>query len=616
LQLQVTNSPFNQEQVELLNRLLPTLTESQQIWISGFLSGLQSTALPVTSGAVVQAVPGTDTALSLKSQPATSREVTVLFGSQTGNSHGLAKQLSQRLKERDYEVTLSSMSDFKPNGLKKIQNLLIVVSTHGEGDPPDNALPFYEFLHSKRAPQLEGLQYSVLALGDSSYEFFCKTGIDFDQRLEELGGKRLTPRVDCDLDFDEPAAEWFDKVIGSLSVTLGVPAVAAEVTMAGGGELVTEQPYSRTFPFEAEVLENLNLNGRGSDRETRHLELSLAGSNFQFEPGDCLGIYPENNPVLVDSLIEAMSWNPADPIQVNKKGDVHPLRKALLSNYELTVLTKPLLEQAAPLSSSSRLQELVGPGHEEELKAYLKERDLLDLVRDFSPWKVPAKEFVSILRKMPARLYSIASSQKANPDEVHVTIRAVRYDAHGRDRYGVCSVQCAERLKQGDTLPVYIQHNPNFKLPVNPDTPVIMIGPGTGVAPFRAFLEEREETGAGGKSWLFYGDQHFLTDFLYQLDWQRWLKEGVLTRLDVAFSRDTDKKVYVQHRMLEKSLELFQWLQEGASVYVCGDEKHMAHDVHATLATILEREGGMSREAAAAYLSEMQQQKRYQRDVY
>jgi sulfite reductase (NADPH) flavoprotein alpha-component len=311
-----------------------------------------------------------------------------------------------------------------------------------------------------------------------------------------------------------------------------------------------------------------------------------------------------------------MCWNPADPIQVNKKGDVHPLRKALLTNFEITVLTKPLLEQAAPLSSSSRLQELVGPGSEEELRAYLKERDLLDLVRDFSPWKVPAREFISILRKMPARLYSIASSQKANPDEVHITIRAVRYDAHGRDRYGVCSVQCAERLKQGDTLPVYIQHNPNFKLPVNPDTPVIMIGPGTGVAPFRAFLEEREETGAGGKSWLFFGDQHFLTDFLYQLDWQRWLKEGVLTRLDVAFSRDTDRKVYVQHRMLEKSRELFQWLQEGANVYVCGDEKHMAHDVHATLATILEREGGMSPVAAAAYLSEMQQQKRYQRDVY
>jgi sulfite reductase (NADPH) flavoprotein alpha-component len=301
---------------------------------------------------------------------------------------------------------------------------------------------------------------------------------------------------------------------------------------------------------------------------------------------------------------------------VNKSGDERPLREALLRNFEITVLTKPLLEQASQLSSGNGLQQLVEPGRAQDLKNYMKERDLLDLVRDYSPWNVSAAAFVSILRKLPARLYSIASSQKANPDEVHVTIRAVRYETHGRDRYGVCSVQCAERLQPGDTLPVYIQHNPNFKLPANPATPIIMIGPGTGVAPFRAFLEEREETGAEGKTWLFFGDQHFSTDFLYQLDWQRWLKEGVLTRMDVAFSRDTDKKVYVQHRMLEKSRELFQWLEQGACVYVCGDEKHMAHDVHAALAAILEREGGMSPEAAAAYLSEMQQQKRYQRDVY
>jgi sulfite reductase (NADPH) flavoprotein alpha-component len=315
-------------------------------------------------------------------------------------------------------------------------------------------------------------------------------------------------------------------------------------------------------------------------------------------------------------LIEAMGWNPEESVPVNKKGEERSLREALLSNYEITVLTKPLLEQAAQFTSSSRLHELLEAGHEQELRAYLDDRDLLDMVRDFSPWIVPAREFVSILRKMPARLYSIASSQKANPDEVHLTIRAVRYEAHGRERYGVCSVQAAERLQPGDTLPVYIHHNPNFKLPVNPETPIIMIGPGTGVAPFRAFLEEREETGAAGKAWLFYGDQHFLTDFLYQLDWQRWIKDGVLTRMDVAFSRDTDKKVYVQHRMLEKSRELFQWLQEGANVYVCGDEKYMAHDVHNTLLAILEREGGMSSEEAAAYLTLMQQQKRYQRDVY
>ncbi|MDB5054553.1 MAG: subunit alpha of sulfite reductase [Bacilli bacterium] len=617
MQLQVTNSPFNQEQVELLNRLLPQLTEAQQIWLSGYLTALQSTSFQVTTSSVgVQTAPVAAVAPSTNDH-VISKEVTVLFGSQTGNAQRLAKELTRKLEERGFQVTLSSMSDFKPNNLKKVNNLLILASTHGEGDPPDNALPFHEFLQSKRAPQLEDLQFSVLSLGDSSYEFFCQTGKDFDLRLEELGGKRFCPRIDCDLDYDEPAAKWFESVLSTLSAKFEATATATEINTASNHLLLSEQSaYSRTNPFNAEILENLNLNGRGSQRETRHLEISLEGSNLQYEPGDCLGIYPENHPDLVDTLIDALGLKPEEPVIVNKNGDVRSLREALLLNYEITVLTKPLLEQAAKFSSNTKLHELLQPEHEQELRSYIKERDLLDLVQDFSPWEASAAQLVSFLRKMPARLYSIASSSKANPDEVHVTIRAVRYEAHGRDRYGVCSVQSSERVKPGDTLPVYIHDNPNFKLPSNPDIPLIMIGPGTGVAPFRAFLQEREETGAEGKTWLFYGDQHFLTDFLYQVEWQKWLKKGVLTRMDVAFSRDTDKKVYVQHRMLEKSAELFQWLEAGAYVYVCGDEKYMAHDVHATLAAILEREGGMSPEEAGAYLVAMQQQKRYLRDVY
>jgi sulfite reductase (NADPH) flavoprotein alpha-component len=610
LELQVTNSPFNQEQVELLNRLLPTLTETQRIWLNGYLSALQGSAAMTTSGAAPLASLTTLAA----NAPVISKEVTVLFGSQTGKSQGLAKKMSKKLEERGFQVTLSSMGDFKPNGLKKVQNLLILVSTHGEGEPPDNAITFYEFLHSKRAPQLEDLRYSVLSLGDTSYELFCQTGKDFDKRLEELGAKRLTPRVDCDVDFDEPAAEWMNQVVSSLSDSSVVSAIAGETGAAVENE--TESEYSRTNPFQAEVLENLNLNGRGSDRETRHLEISLEGSNLQYEPGDCLGIYPENHPRLVDELIDAMGWKADELVSINKNGEKRPLREALLRKYEITVLTKPLLEQAAKLTSSNGLQELLAAGREQDLKMYLIGRDLLDLVKDYSLKGVPANEFVSILRKIPARLYSIASSSKAFPDEVHVTVRSVRYETQGRERYGVCSVQLAERIKPGEMLPVYIQNNPNFKLPDNPETPIIMIGPGTGVAPFRAFLGEREESGASGNTWLFYGDQHFSTDFLYQVEWQKWLKDGVLTRMDVAFSRDTDKKVYVQHRMLEKSAELYKWLQEGACVYVCGDEKKMAHDVHATLATIIEQEGNFSSEEAAEYLTRMQQQKRYQRDVY
>ncbi|WP_261301430.1 assimilatory sulfite reductase (NADPH) flavoprotein subunit [Paenibacillus andongensis] len=608
--LQVTNSPFNQEQVELLNRLLPTLTETQRIWLNGYLAAIQGSAVVTTSGAA----PAAPLATLAVNAPVISKEVTVLFGSQTGKAQGLAKKMSKKLEEQGFQVTLSSMADFKPNNLKKVQNLLVLVSTHGEGDPPDNAISFHEFLHSKRAPKLEELRFSVLSLGDTSYELFCQTGKDFDKRLEELGGKRLAPRVDCDVDFDEPAAEWMSSVLGSLSeASAGSTVVSAALAAVESG---TESEYSRTNPFQAEVLENLNLNGRGSDRETRHVEISLEGSNLQYEPGDCLGIYPENHPRLVDELIEAMGWNAEEQVTINKNGEKRSLREALLRNFEITVLTKPLLEQTAKLTLSKGLQELLAAGREQDLKAYISGRDLLDLVQDYSLKGVPAGEFVAILRKMPARLYSIASSSKAFPDEVHVTVRAVRYEARGRERYGVCSVQLAERVKAGETLPVYIQNNPNFKLPENPETPIIMIGPGTGVAPFRAFLGEREETGAEGKSWLFYGDQHFSTDFLYQVEWQKWLKDGVLTRMDVAFSRDTDQKVYVQHRMLEKSAELYKWLQEGASVYVCGDEKKMAHDVHATLATIIEQEGGFSSEEAAEYLTRMQQQKRYQRDVY
>lgn len=611
VELQVTNSPFNQEQVELLNRLIPTLNDSQKTWLSGYLTAIQGiAAVAAGTGAApnVQAE-----AVAAVSVPPASREVTVLYGSQTGNSSGLSKKLAKKLEEQGLQVTLSSMGDFKPNGLKKIENLLIVVSTHGEGEPPDNAIPLHEFLNSKRAPKLDGLKYSVLALGDTSYEFFCQTGKDFDQRLQELGGTPIVPRVDCDVDFDEAAAEWMNDVLASLSstpATAGTLSSEAVVAAVSGGE----SEYNRTNPFKAEVLENLNLNGRGSDRETRHIELSLEGSNLDYEPGDSLGVFPENHPRLVDELIAAMGWNADERVTVNKSGEQVSVYEALLRYFEITAVTKPVVQELAKLSPDSGLADLLA--NDAEFRNVMNSCDLLDLVQDYNLKGIPAGEFVAVLRKIPARLYSIASSSKSFPDEVHLTVRTVRYEARGRERYGVCSVHLAERIEAGDSLPVYIQHNPNFKLPENPDAPIIMIGPGTGVAPFRSFLGEREETGAQGKTWLFYGDQHFLTDFLYQTEWQRWLKDGVLTKMDVAFSRDTEHKVYVQHRMLENSKELYQWLQEGAVIYVCGDEKKMAHDVHGALATILEQEGGLTSEQASEYLTRLQQEKRYQRDVY
>jgi sulfite reductase (NADPH) flavoprotein alpha-component len=612
VELQVTNSPFNQEQVDLLNRLIPTLTDGQRLWLSGYITAFQAGTAQAVQPGVTQQNGQNAAALPVSAAPV-SREVTVLYGSQTGNSIGLSKKLAKKLEEQGLQVTLSSMGDFKPNGLKKIENLLIVVSTHGEGEPPDNAIPFHEFLNSKRAPKLDGLRYSVLALGDTSYEFFCQTGKDFDKRLQELGGTVLVPRVDCDVDFDEPAAAWMNDVLTSLSSsTAHAGTVTSEAITAAVSS--GESEFNRTNPFKAEVLENLNLNGRGSDRETRHIELSLEGSNLDYEPGDSLGVFPENHPRLVDELIAAMGWNADEQVTVNKNGDQVSVYEALLRHYEITAVTKPVVEQLAKLNEGSGLAALLADGS--EFRNVMNSCDLLDLVQDYGLKGIPAAQFLTVLRKIPARLYSIASSSKSYPDEVHLTVRTVRYEARGRQRYGVCSVHLAERIEPGDALPIYIQHNPNFKLPENPDTPIIMVGPGTGVAPFRSFLGEREETGAEGKTWLFYGDQHFSTDFLYQTEWQRWLKDGVLTKMDVAFSRDTEQKVYVQHRMLEHSKELYQWLQEGASVYICGDEKKMAHDVHAALITILQQEGGLSPEQAAEYMTRLQQEKRYQRDVY
>lgn len=632
--LQVTNSPFNEEQVELLNRLLPGLNDAQRVWLSGYLTAMLGTvvveAAPIASAAASQTVTVStvDSAIPTASKPSSveqvgtpaSKEVTVLYGSQTGNAKGLAQQLSRRLEGEGFQVATVSMGDLKPNQLKKLERLLVLVSTHGEGEPPDAAISFYEFLHSKRAPKLDGLEFSVLALGDTSYEFFCQTGKDFDQRLEELGGKRIVERADCDVDFDEAATEWMNQVLTALYAG---HAVASDTTVHGNASQVTgdqasgnSSEYSRTNPFKAEILKNLNLNGRGSERETRHIELSLEGSGLQYQPGDCLAIYPENHPQLVQDILEAMGWSGEEFVTINKTGEQKSLRDALLTHYEITVLTKPLLTQAAALTGNAQLQELVQSGHEAELKSYLNGRDLLDLIQDFSLKGHSAQEITSILRKIPPRQYSISSSPTAYPDEVHITVRTVNYESYGRARYGVCSTQLAQRAEVGDYLPAYIQQNDQFRLPDNPDTPIIMIGPGTGVAPFRAFLGEREETGATGKSWLFYGDQHFTTDFLYQIEWQRWLKDGVLTRMDVAFSRDTAEKVYVQHRMLEHSREVYEWLEEGAVIYVCGDEKRMARDVHTTLLQIIEREGGLNAEQAVEYLTRMQQGKRYLRDIY
>lgn len=590
--LQVINSPFTEQQVKLLNELIPNLTEQQKAWLTGYLTAVSSVSVPVAVH-------------EQEAAPVPTKDITILFASQTGNSQKVANKLASAIQDENNTVTVASTADFKVNNLKKLDHLFIVASTHGEGEPPDNAISFYEYLHSKRAPQLTDVKYSVLALGDTSYEFFCKTGIDFDERLKALGATAIVPRVDCDVDFEEAANDWIEQVKAAIATTSASTVIKSTNPISN-----INNEYSRNNPFYAEVLEKINLNGRGSNKETIHLELSLEGSGITYEPGDVLAIVPRNNEQVVSLLVATLNFDETTDVSIN--GTSLSLKEALF-DLDITALSKTLLSKFVPFTSNEQLAKLVED--REQLKDFVYGRDVIDVVEKFGPWTWTAQQFVEQLRKIPAREYSISSSYAAYPEEVHLTIGKVFYEAEGRYREGVVSGDVASNVEVGDQLAVYVKQNPNFKLP-EPATPIIMIGAGTGIAPFRSFLQEREEQGAEGKSWLFFGDQHFVTDFLYQVEWQNWLKTDVLTNINVAFSRDQKEKVYVQHRLLENAKELYEWIEQGAIVYLCGDEKTLGHSVHEALITVIEQQRNVSRDEATEYLKQLQKQKRYQRDVY
>ena len=593
-----SQTPLTDEQYRLFQQFIGAVTPEQLGWVGGYLTSL------VAAGAAS----GVGTALSSGG----AADITILVGSQTGNGEKLADQVQRLAASRGMRAAVKKMGDYKLPQLKTEKNILVIVSTHGEGDPPDNTKEMHAFLFSKRAPALKQTAFSVLGLGDSSYEFFCKMGNDFDRRLEELGATRLHPRVDCDVDYEGPAEAWMDAVLNALSTR--VETVPANTGAFSFAPAAAASAYSRKHPFPAVVLENLVLNGRGSTKETRHVELSLEGSGLTYEPGDALGIYPTNAPDVVDGLLVALRYAGGEPVTL--EGKETSVYDALFRNLEATIITRPVLQKYTALTKHKQLETLLDEQHKKELNEYLHGREIIDLVTEFPADGVSPQAFVDCLRKLPPRLYSIASSLKQHPDEVHLTAVAVRYQSHGRDRKGVCSTFLADRIGEYTTVPVYVDGNSNFKLPTDPSRPIIMVGPGTGIAPFRAFVEEREAIGATGKNWLFFGDQHFMTDFLYQAEWLRYLKSGVLTRMNVAFSRDQEQKVYVQHRMLEQSRDLYAWLQEGAHFYVCGDEKRMAHDVHQALLSVLAKEGGMNPEQTEEYMKVLQKEKRYQRDVY
>ncbi|MGX0915707.1 assimilatory sulfite reductase (NADPH) flavoprotein subunit [Staphylococcus hominis] len=617
MNLSVTNSPFTEGQATQINELLQTLTPEQKVWLSGYLVANQqlTSGTSETQGSQIGAI-SKDTETMLQQNEPTiqpeKRAITLLYGSETGNAQGLAEIFEERLSNIGHNVTLKAMDEFKPKNLKNVEDLFIITSTQGEGDPPDNAAELHEFIHGRKAPKLEGVRFSVLALGDQTYEFFCQTGRDFDKKLEELGAERLYERVDCDVDYEEDAEKWMANVINTIDSA--PEGTQSEQVVSESIKSAKEKKYSKANPYQAEVLENINLNGRGSNKETRHIEFLLDNFGEEYEVGDCLVVLPQNDPALVELLMSTLGWDPGDQIQISEDGDTISLEEALTSYFEITKLTKPLLQNAAAYFDNEALEDKVQDS--EWIQKYIEGRDFIDLLNDFPPEELEPEDLYQILRKLPPREYSISSSYQSLPDEVHITVGAVRYNTHGRDRSGVCSVQFAERIQPGDTVPIYLKRNPNFKFPKDGDTPVIMIGPGTGIAPFRAHMQEREEYGYKGNTWLFFGDQHFTTDFLYQTEWQEWLKDGVLEKMNVAFSRDTDQKVYVQHRIAEHSKEFNEWIEKGASIYICGDEKNMAKDVHQAIRNVLVKEQNLTEEDAESYLKQMKKDKRYQRDVY
>ncbi len=599
------SQPIPEAQIQALGGLVQGLSTEQLIYIEGFIRGIRQasggTTTPATAPATVTTV--------------AKRELTILYGTESGNSETLANTTAKKAKALGFTPKVVNMADTSPTKLKSVENLLVLVSTWGEGDPPESALAYHEDLLKDSAPQLPNLRYSVLALGDTSYEQFCEFGKVVDQRLEKLGATRFLPRVDCDVDYDEAYATWVEEALAELDKLTapsgGDVSLAAPVTPAVAPAV---EAYGRKNPFPSELSEKVLLNGKGSAKETYHFELSLEGSGLTYAPGDSLAVIPHNAGDVVDQVIEASGLDRA--ALVNLKGEQFTLERALTSKLDITTLTLPVMKRYAELAKHDQLNALLEPKSKTKLLDYMNGRDVADLLRDFPCEQLTADAFVAIMRKLPPRLYSIASSPKAHPGEVHLTVAVVRYDAHGRKRKGVCSTYLADRLAEGEKAEVFVTANKNFKLPDDPEAPIIMVGPGTGIAPFRAFVEERAATSAKGKNWLFFGDQHYLTDFLYQTEWQSYLEDGVLTKLDVAFSRDQLKKIYVQDRMRERAKELFAWIEAGAYFYVCGDATRMAVDVDQALHEIIASEGKLSDEAAAEYVKRLKAEKRYLRDVY
>jgi sulfite reductase (NADPH) flavoprotein alpha-component len=579
----------------------------QRAWLNGFLAGMFSAG----GGNGVAPLPGGAAAPAGNAGP-----LLICFGSQTGTAEGLAKKLAKEAVQRGFTPKLAALNDFEAAGFATAKKAVIITSTWGDGDAPDNAVNFWNWLKADAAPRLEHLEFAVLGLGDKNYSDFCGASKKFDTRLEALGAKRLAARGECDTDYEATAKKWMDGLwekLGGAAGQASRPSNSDGVSPSNINTGGTPVPltYSKSHPFPARLLKNLPLNRPGSAKEVRHYEIALGGSGLAYEVGDALGVLPTNCDALVNEVLAALGATGDEPVLI--ENTVVPLRLALAQTYELNKPTSELLAEIAKRTPSAEFAPLLAADKADELKKWLYGRDVLDALL-LAPKAISAAELLPLLRKMSPRLYSISSSPKAHPGEVHLTVGAVRYEKHGRHRKGVASTFLADRA--GDTVRIFVQSSHGFRPPANGDAPMIMVGPGTGIAPFRAFLEERQATGAKGKNWLFFGDQKRSTDFLYEEQLTAWQQSGFLTRLDLAFSRDQAEKIYVQTRMLENAAELWKWLEEGGHFYVCGDASRMAKDVDDALHKVIETAGGKTADEAKAYVAKLKNEKRYQRDVY
>ncbi len=588
--------PLNPEQLARLQAATTDFTPTQLAWVSGYFWGV----LNQHSGA----------ATAVPAQAAEMPGITLISASQTGNARRVAEALRDDLIAAQLNVKLVNAGDYKFKQIASEKLLVIVTSTQGEGESPEEAVALHKFLFSKKAPKLEGTAFAVFGLGDTSYEFFCQSGKDFDSRLAELGAERLLDRVDADVEYQPAAAEWRARVVEVLKSRAPVAAPAQGAT-SGAVNDIHSSPYTKEAPLTATLAVNQKITGRDSEKDVRHIEIDLADSGLRYQPGDALGVWYQNDPALVKELVELLWLKGDEPVTVD--GKTLPLAEALEWHFELTVNTANIVENYATLPRSDTLLPLVGD--KAQLQHYAATTPIVDMVR-FSPAQLDADALIGLLRPLTPRLYSIASSQAEVESEVHITVGAVRYDIEGRARAGGASSFLADRVEEDGEVRVFIEHNDNFRLPANPQTPVIMIGPGTGIAPFRAFMQQRAADGAEGKNWLFFGNPHFTEDFLYQVEWQRYVKEGVLSRIDLAWSRDQQQKVYVQDKLREQGAELWRWINDGAHIYVCGDANRMAKDVEQTLLEVIAEFGAMDAEAADEFLSELRVERRYQRDVY